>query len=220
MGTAATIVAAGSLAQKPLHGGHTWVFLQYLLGFRQLGWDVLFLDRLEARSCVGAVRRPCPPEESRSMRYFVEVMERFGLDGAFALLDDRGQSVVGLSREQVLERVGRSAFLLNIMGFLADDEILGRAPRRVFHDIDPGFGQMWRDLGLADPFRGHDAYVTIGENIGRPDCAIPTCGIDWITTPQSVVLEQWPRSTDGGECFTSIGSWRGSYGPLESRGKT
>ena len=42
-----TIVVAGSLAQKPGHGGHTWVFLNYLLGFKRLGWDVLFLDRLE-----------------------------------------------------------------------------------------------------------------------------------------------------------------------------
>jgi hypothetical protein len=33
-----TIVIAGSLAQRPRQGGHTWVFLQYLLGFRRLGW--------------------------------------------------------------------------------------------------------------------------------------------------------------------------------------
>ena len=30
------MVLAGSLAQKPRHGGHTWVFLQYLLGFKRL----------------------------------------------------------------------------------------------------------------------------------------------------------------------------------------
>ena len=27
------------------------MFLQYLLGFRRLGWDVLFLDRLEPEMC-------------------------------------------------------------------------------------------------------------------------------------------------------------------------
>jgi hypothetical protein len=42
-----TIIVAGSLAQRPRIGGHTWVFLQYLLGFQRLGWDVLFLDRIE-----------------------------------------------------------------------------------------------------------------------------------------------------------------------------
>ena len=38
------------------------------------------------------------------------------------------------------------------MGFLDDEEILAAAPLRVFLDIDPGFGQMWRELGLADVF--------------------------------------------------------------------
>ena len=60
----------------------------------------------------------------------------------------------------------RSALLLNVMGFLDDEEILAAAPLRVFLDIDPGFGQMWQELGLAEPFRGHDRYVTVGERIG------------------------------------------------------
>ena len=37
------IALSGSLAQRPGAAGHTWVFLQYLLGFRRLGWDVLFV---------------------------------------------------------------------------------------------------------------------------------------------------------------------------------
>src|SRR3712207_8578410 len=41
-----TLFRSGSLAQRPGHGGHAWVFLQYLLGFPRLGGDVLFLDEL------------------------------------------------------------------------------------------------------------------------------------------------------------------------------
>ena len=118
----------------------------------------------------------------------------------------------------MLERVRNAAFLLNIMGYLSDEAILSQAPRRVFLDTDPGFGQMWCDLGLADIFFRHDDYVTIGENIGHPDCTIPTCGLPWITMRQPVLLEEWPVQA-GGEAFTSIGSWRGPYGPLEYRGK-
>jgi hypothetical protein len=116
------------------------------------------------------------------------------------------------------------------MGFLTDEEVLSRAPRRVFLDIDPGFGQMWHDLGLHDVFHGHDDYVTIGENIGRPGCSIPTCGLKWITTPQPIVLDYWPAGRignpsypaagSGGDGFTSIASWRGPFGPLEYKGKT
>jgi hypothetical protein len=215
-----TILVAGSFAQKPGHGGHTWVLLQYLLGLRRLGWRVLFLDRLDPEVCRDAAGRPCPPGESENLRYFLDVMRRFGLADDFALPTGRGDGWIGLSRAQVLERAGGAALLLNIMGFLRDPDVLGRVPRRVFLDIDPGFGQMWRELGLADVFAGHDAYVTIGENIGRPGCTVPTCGLSWVTTRQPVVLDHWRALDGGGEAFTSVASWRGAYGPVEYRGKT
>jgi hypothetical protein len=196
-----SVIVAGPLAQKPNHGGHTWVFLQYLLGFRRLDFDVLFIDRLGSND--------------RSTRCVQSVMNFFGLP--FSLIDrDRA---VGLGRQEVLARVRRSALLLNVMGFLDDDEILAAAPKRVFLDIDPGFGQMWRELGLVDIFAGHDSFVTIGENVGSADCEVPTCGLDWVTTRQPVVLDQWPvRRSNGGGCFTSVASWRGAYGPLEYGG--
>lgn len=215
---AETIVVAGALAQKPRQGGHTWQFLQYLLGFKRLGWEVLFLDQLEPEMCVDETGQPCPLEQSVNLRYLVEVMTGFGLHDAYALIYNQGRQSIGLSRTEVLDRVRNSAFLLNIMGYLSDEVILSQAPRRVFLDTDPGFGQMWCDLGLADIFHGHDDYVTIGENIGQPDCTIPTCGLPWITMRQPVLLEEWPMQAEG-EAFTSIGSWRGPYGPLEYRGR-
>src|SRR4051794_3889309 len=134
-------IIAGSLAQKPGRGGHTWVFLQYLLGLRRLGWDVLFLDRLEPDMCLDAGGRRCPPEDSLALRYFLQVMQRFGLGEAFSLAYRGGQE--GLSRPEVIQRVRSSAVLVNVMGFCQDEEIFGAASRRVFLDIDPGFGQMW-----------------------------------------------------------------------------
>jgi hypothetical protein len=106
------------------------------------------------------------------------------------------------------------------MGFLGDEEILASVPRRVFLDIDPGFGQMWSALGLHDPFAGHDAHVTLALNIGEPDCTIPTCGLNWITTVPPIVLDLWPRIVSRGEAFTTIASWRGAYGPLQYQGRT
>ena len=153
MSSKGIIVIAGSLAQKPWHGGHAWVFLQYLLGFKRLGYDVLFIDRLEPEMCVDRAGRPASLEDSVNLARFVALMERFGLGDSFALLYDGGSRVIGRPREEVLERTRRSAFLLNVMGFLDDEDILGAAPKRVFLDIDPGFGQMWRALGLHDSSR-------------------------------------------------------------------
>jgi hypothetical protein len=215
-----TLIVAGSVAQRPGAGGHTWVFLQYLLGFRDLGWDVVLLDRLEPDMCIDRNGDPCPAEDSVNLRYLQDVTERFELGDAYALLVDRGTVCLGMSRDQLLERVSQSALLLNVNGFVADEDVLERAPRRAFLDIDPGFGQMWRELGLHDPFVGHDVYVTVGENIGQPDCEIPTGGIDWVTTPQPVVLDHWPTQPLDGDAFTSVVSWRGPAAPVVYRDKT
>jgi hypothetical protein len=216
-----TIAVAGALAQRPGVGGHTWVLLQYLLGFQRLGWDVLFLDRLDPGASVDDGGAVCPEPDSTNVCYFLDVMHRFGLGGVFSLAIGDGDRSIGLSREDVRRRLDDAVLLLNVNGFLRDEELLDRVPLRVLLDIDPGFGQMWQDLGLHAPFRDHDAYVTVGQNVGRPECAVPACGLSWITTPPPVVLENWPdRSGVRGDSFTSIGSWRGSLGALEYRGRT
>ena len=213
------VIIAGALAQKPCQGGHTWQFLQYLLGFRRLGWEVLFLDQLEPTMSVNAAGQLCPLEQSVNLRYLVEVMHGFGLQDDYALIYNGGERFIGLAEPQVLERVRNAALLLNFMGYLDHEAVLSQARRRVFLDTDPGFGQMWCDLGLANIFRGHDDYVTIGEKIGHPECTIPTCGLPWITMRQPVLLDEWPVQP-GGSAFTSIGSWRGPYGPVLYGGKS
>jgi hypothetical protein len=205
------IAIAGCIAQKPGQAGHTWQYLQYLLGFRRLGWDVLFVDRLAGPVQAGDDR----------VRYVRDVFRDAGLDGAWTIGLDDGTHI-GVDRPETIDHIRGADLLLNVMGYCDDEELLTAARRRVFLDTDPGFGQMWRELGLADIFAGHDDHVTIGERIGRPDCAIPTCGLDWITTPQPVVLEAWPVTPPpaGRARFTSIASWRGAYGPVSYGGHT
>lgn len=204
------VVVAGALAQKPTYGGHAWVFLQYLLGFRRLGFDVLFLDRLEPDMAIN---------DAAGLAYVRNVLEPFGLGDNVAILCDQGRRTLGLARDEVLERIRGSVLLLNVMGFLDDEEILAAAPCRVFLDIDPGFSQMWRELGLADTLTGHHRFLTVGENVGQPNCTVPTCGLDWVTTRQPIVLEEWP-GTDGGGPFTTVGAWRGPFAPVEYGGTT
>lgn len=219
MTVAGRIVIAGSIAQKPGQAGHTWQFLQYILGFRRLGWEVLFLDHLADASCRDDQGQRCGAENSTGARYLAEIMRAFGLDGCYSLaLDDRRH--LGVDRARVKRFLADADMVINVMGFLDDDELLGAARRRVFLDTDPGFGQMWRELELADVFHGHDDHVTIGERIGLPDCEIPTCGLRWITTPQPVVLDRWPAAAAPPRpVFTTVASWRGAYGPIDYGGR-
>ena len=217
---ARSIVVAGGMAQRPGYAGHAWQFLQYLLGLQRLGWEVLFLDRLEDEMRTDHAGNSSSLEDSYNVRYFRGVMQRFGLAADYALICRHGKKFIGASRAEVLERARRSTLLLNVMGFLTDESILAAVPRRVFLDTDPGIGQIWKELKLHDLFEGHDAFVTIGENVGQADCEVPTCGIDWIKIHQPVVLEQWPASAQHNHRITSIVSWRGPFGPLEYQGKT
>ena len=161
----------------------------------------------------------CGFDESLNRRCFLDVMSQFGFQDSYYLCYRDGACSIGLPRDEVFRRVAAAPFLLNVMGYFNDEEILARAAHRVFLDIDPGFSQMWRELGLHDAFAGYDDFVTLGRNIGRPECTIPTCGLKWITMPQPVVLDEWPVVA-GGAQFTSIGAWRGPNGPLEFGGKT
>lgn len=212
------VVVSAAVAQRPFVGGHTWVILQYLLGFRSLGYDVLLLDRLEPDMCRDAAGAPCPVERSVNVAYLANVMRHFGLGKSWAVLVP-GREPVGMPRGELKRRTESATMLLNVMGYLDDHELLAAAPLRVFLDIDPGFGQMWCALDFHDPFAGHDRFVSVGGNVGRPGCLVPDCGLSWIPTLPPVALEHWPLVPDGAG-FTTVASWRGPFAPIDYGGQT
>lgn len=211
------VVIAAALAQRPTYPGHAWALLHWVLGFRRLGWEVTLVDTLDAASCLDVAGRPIPAARSPHLASFLDLVDRFDLGDRYALRVDG--SWIGLSLQEVCRRAAASDLLINVMGYLEEPEILGAADRRVFLDIDPGFGQMWHALGLADPFRGHDDFVTVGLNVGEAGCRVPDCGIRWIPTLPPVVLDQWPAWDGPGEAFRSVVSWRGPFGPIEFEGE-
>ena len=214
-----TVVVAGALAQRPGIGGHAWVFRNWLAGFAAAGADVVFVDRLEPAMLADP---DAPPETTVQWRWLCGVMDGAGMDGRYALLFDHGRRCLGLDRAD-LERRARGAVLFNVMGYLDDEALLAAAARRVFVDIDPGFPQLWRELGLHDAFAGHDAFVTVGQNIGRPGCTVPTGGVEWIPTLPPVDLAAWPAAAvparHAGR-LTSVCTWRGPFGPVVHDGVT
>lgn len=200
----ATILVAGGLFQRAGMGGHAWVFAQYIRGFRSLGFDVVFVDVVDSPGSW----RPDPA-----------VVELLGGPGAVAVLGPAGESVFGIDRSALLATARRADLLLNVMGYLRDPDLLAGPRRRVFLDIDPGFGQMWQALGLVDVFDGHDAYVTVGGCL--PASAVPQCGREWLPTVPPVHLVDWPYVEPPHRgSITTVASWRGPFGPIEYEGRT
>lgn len=221
-----TILVSGALANKLDNGGEAWVRLNWLLGLRQLGFVVYFVEEIDRHACRNAAGAVTTFADSLNLAYFQSVMAYFGLSDRAALLYADGEQCHGLPYAELLDLADEAVALINISGHLAHEPLMRRLRRKVYIDIDPGFTQFWYAAGLSGArLCGHDHYFTIGENIGTPACPIPTGDITWHPTRQPVVLAEWPLcpllpSTDELLRFTTIASWRGPYGPITYEGRT
>jgi len=217
-----TIVVSGAIANKYHNGGAVWTRLSWVLGFRQLGFRVLFLEHVDRAACVDADGAPAPFERSDTLAYFREVVEQFDLTGTAALIYDGGAKVWGMPYAELLDLAESADLLVNITGHLTHEPLLRRLRRKAYIDLDPGYTQFWHAAGnLGAHLAGHDLYFTVGENISTPVCSIPTGDVRWRPVRQPVVLEHWPVSAAGDpDRFTTIASWRGPYGHVEHEGRT
>ena len=189
------VVVAGALANKAGNGGEAWVRLSYVLGFRRLGCAVSFVEE---------IADPSPD----AVAYFRQVTGRFGVPAA--LVGPNGAAVVGDAPEE-------GDLLVNVSGNLRAPDVLDRFRRRAYVDLDPGFTQVWHAQGALD-LSGYDVYFTVGENVGRPGCPLPTGGVHWRATRPPVVLDDWPAANGGFTRFTTVAAWRGPFGPVEHDG--
>lgn len=217
------VIVAGAIANKPGNGGEAWVRASWARGFRRLGFDVFFVEQLAPEHCVDRDGRRVSFEESVNRAYFASVVEAIGFGDRAALVYGDGAETLGPTLGELADIAGEAALLANISGHLSLPEIFARPGLRAYIDIDPGFTQFWHAAGDGGTrLAGHDLYFTIGENIGRSGCTIPVDGILWHPTRQPVVLEDWPvasTTVDPGARFTTVGSWRGSFGPVRHAGR-
>ena len=211
------VVFSGMIAADPYHGGATWAVLQYVLGLKKLGHEVMFVEPMKVSS-----QRPprVPLAASENVAYFREVTRQFGIERNSALLIEGGKETVGLAYDDILRFAQRADLLINVSGMLTDRALLDAIPRRVYLDLDPAFNQVWHHAyGIDMRFAAHTHFVTIGQRVGLDDCPVPTCGLHWLKTQQPVVLDEWPcmaprESAD----LTTIANWRG-YGSVEFDGQ-
>ncbi|MFI5395955.1 MAG: glycosyltransferase [Candidatus Binatia bacterium] len=214
------IMIAGAVASHPLGGaGNAWAFLQYVLGFRQLGFDTYYVEHIDAQHCIDDDWKPAPFATSANARFFRHVMERFNLSDHAALLEWEGAGSVGLTRSEVETLARDTDLLINGSGRFHLTSVLSAVRRRMYLDLDPGFVQIWQEqYGVDMNLAGHDVHVTVGLNLGAPDCPLPTCGIRWQTTLPPVVLDEWATTAPAGPAYTTVADWRG-YSPVEWKGE-
>jgi hypothetical protein len=176
--------------------------MQYVLGLRQLGCQVYWLEHFN----------PGPETEQgkAALPVFSERMRSFQLQDNFILYSTAKNSdqiaFVGRKAEQV-DSILRQADLLINFHYAAENKILERFKRTALVDIDPGLLQFWvshRQLSVQP----HDLYFTIGETVGTDRALFPDCGLSWIQIRPAVNLETWPFTyLTEAQAFTSISTW-------------
>jgi hypothetical protein len=199
------VLVSGMVAGVPGQGGATWAVLQWVLGLRRLGHDVMLVE-------------PVAQLTPTRLAYFSSLVAEFGLGTRAALLCP-GRRTAGIPYDRLAGFAQEADLLLNVAGMLTDPELTEPAPRRAYLDLDPAFTQLWQAVdGIDMRLGGHTHFVTVGLNVGLPGCRVPTCGLTWLTTPPPVVLDRWPVAgpvlTDG---LTTVANWR-SYGAVSYDG--
>ncbi len=211
------ILISGAISHLPLGGaGNTWAFLQYILGLRRLGFETYYVEFLDPKARIEEAGDSGDFSSCANARYFRAVMDRFALSDSMALVDLHGSGQIGcLSLAEINKLLPDIDLLINISGQFPLKSLLGKVCRRMYIDLDPGYSQIWQaQYGVDMNLPGHDVYVTVGLNLGKPSCPMPTCDIQWQVTLPPVVLSEWTTQNSPGTTYTTVADWRG-YGPVE-----
>jgi hypothetical protein len=208
------VVANGTLIRYQVGGGHWMVRMQWLLGLRQLGHDVLLLEIPTARRTNQDVER------------FFQLLKHWGLDDMAVVVlcaEDAPEDLdhaefFGRTKDQTKEAIASADFVWNDCGRLRGP-LLDRFRRRVLIDLDPGHLQvsgLEMDVGIDR----HEAHLTVGMKMADADCEAPRLGVDWTPFLPPIHLPVWSvesRPPDTAP-ISSITHWWG-WGELIYNGK-
>jgi hypothetical protein len=194
-----TVCLTANTLAYPGAGGHLWVYLNWALGLRAVGCEVIWLEGLPARTK--------PKELPELVRELKTRLKRYGLDGQLCLSSWTDEPLPPeicndcLGLEQALE----ADLLLNMSYPIP---IVERFRRSALVDIDPGLTQLWMSAGQMK-VQPHDLYFTIGETVGQSGSLFPDCGLTWHYTPPPIFLPAWPPQPEppSTAAYTTVTNW-------------
>ena len=223
------IAITGLAGTYPL-GGVFWDYLQYPLGLRRLGHDVLYIEDT-GKWCYDPPAGTFIEGGERSAAFLAREIARLDPDLAERwFFRDAAGKTYGRSWNEVADFCRSADLFLHISASCWMREEYFAAARVAFIDSDPMYTQASVPDYLAgtideaararvDMLRQHDVFFTFAENIGAPDCRIPTGLFRWIPTRQPVVLDCWESArvppASRRRVLTTVGSWEPSEnGPV------
>lgn len=215
------IVLLHFVGQMPL-AGIAWQAIHYLAGLERLGFESWYVEDGGAN--------PYDPRENSvvmdcayNVDYLSRAMTRFGFGERWAYWDAINDRWHGHGKDAVAALFREAAGLINLCGAtrLRDEHM--ECPVRIMIDTDPGFEQIKfakGDSGARAYLGAHTHFFTYGENIGAPDCSLPSSGLPWRATRPPVIPDFWPEEPGEGGRFTTIATWENKGKNIDFEGES
>jgi hypothetical protein len=181
-------------------GGHLWVFLNWALGFRSLGLDVVWLDMVGPNSDPSIIAAQLAELRAR--------ISPWGFGDRIALIDVDGNSLTGdLDRTVLGSDDAAACDLLFDLRYNLPLSFVKKFRHSALLNIDPGlleFALMGGGYNLAP----HDRYFTIGR---LPYRASLDTGHPWISISPCVHLPSWAEAPVAAHApFSTLAHWSGA----------
>jgi len=203
-GSQLRIIVTGLVATFPL-GGVFWDYLQYVLGFLQLGHEVMYLEDT-GKWCYDPEQQTFVESGARSAAYLARELPRLSpeLSDKWFFRDATGASW-GQSWAKVVAFCRSADLFVHISGSCHMREEYFAASRVAFIDSDPVYTQAsfpdymagriadYAALDRMQMLRRHHVFFTFAENIADPDCRVPRRPFEWIPTRQPIVTDQFDK---------------------------
>ena len=221
--TRAPIVVLGAMTRYPV-SGIVWLTMQYVLGFRRLGYDCYYVE------CHGGTPRPFVEDSDDGTRgaaaFLAGLMARFDLSDRWAFHASRGNGrCYGLSESHLRRLYESAALIVNLHGATVPQHEHAATGRLVYIGTDPVLIELQLhqgSQGAIDLLEPHVAFFTWAGNFGRPDCKLPVSDrFAFHPTRQPLIADLWNSDTPScSRRFTTIGGWRQLWREVELDGET
>jgi hypothetical protein len=206
------VVVTGLAVTYPF-GGVFWDYVQYALGFARLGHRVLYLEDT-GKYCYAPRAQTFVADGTANAARFAAQLSLLAPElqrAWYYRAADGGE--FGVPWRDVVEFCRDADLFLHVSAAGVMREEYHAARLVALLDSDPLYTQGALPPGHApapEPWRleRHDAFLTLGESIGRPECGVPTGGLRWIPTRQPIVLDCFaPHEVpvpSRRRCFTTV----------------
>lgn len=206
------LIVWGYLASYPF-GGMTWQVLHYLVGLRNLGFDVWYVEDTDAE-----VRDPKTlwgnDDYSANVEFLKQKLESVGLGDRWVFrppgIYDFCLGAVDIDGLASLYREADA--VINLCGSHELRAEHDQIDCLVYLETDPVPKQIAVANGETETIETLERYshlFTYGENIGADDCLIPVKKFTWHTTRPPVIVDWWQPDNERppAKTFTTITSW-------------